>query len=78
MALPDTAADKVRCEYRVKKFAFAPVKCGEKVGEAVFYIGGREIAREPITAGEDVAQAPSDKEDNGWHGFFCELEKLLD
>lgn len=78
MALPVSAADKVKCEYRVKKFAFAPVKCGEKVGEAVFYIGGREIAREPITAGEDVAQAPSDKEDNGWHGFFCELEKLLD
>lgn len=46
--------DKINVKVKIKNSVSAPVKKGDKVGEAVFYISGEELLRKDVVAKSDV------------------------
>lgn len=56
----------IKCDYRIPESVAAPVKQGDKVGEAVFTLDGREIGRVDIVADCDVERL-------GYFGVFLRM-----
>ena len=61
-------------EIYLKKFEYAPVKTGELVGTAVYYIDGSKLCEVPIEAAESVKAlyTPPEKNSND-KGFFGKI-----
>ena len=69
-------AYKVKTKIYLPRFVYAPVKSGDKIGQAVFYYNDVEIARTDITAVEDVMLAEPEKPDI-FHYYLDKLKKLF-
>ena len=69
-------AAQVKSKVYLPRFAYAPVKSGDKIGQVVFYYKEVEIARTDITATEDVELCEPEKPDI-FHYYFNKLKKLF-
>ena len=52
--VPEGYEDRIYCKVDVPHFLYAPVKKGESLGEARFFIDGREIYSSQLKADEDI------------------------
>ncbi len=44
----------------LKQFYYAPIEAGQQLGQVIFYLDGKELARLPLTAKEAVEKAPEE------------------
>ena len=62
LSLPGGDGERVETRVLLPRFLYAPVERGEQVGELLYLLGGRELARAPLVAGAAVPlleQSPS-------------------
>lgn len=64
-------ADSAEVKVCLEKFLYAPVKKGDTIGYAVYYLNGRELCRTPLTASGDAER--KEKEKNNFFDRFYSL-----